>query len=97
MSWNKYNIIKIRKDLNPKVGDAIETIFIEIKTTVGKNIVVGVIYKPTNGRIEIFENAMNTIKNIPWENILNTVILTLQNLLTNFPKYTQQPMKHTYH
>ena len=97
MSWNKYNIIKIRKDLNPKVGDAIETIFIEIKTTVGKNIVVGVIYKPPNGRIEIFENAMNTIKNIPWENILNTVILTLQNLLTNFPKYTQQPMKHAFH
>ena len=36
MSRNKYNIIKIRKDLNPKVGDAIETIFIEIKTTAEK-------------------------------------------------------------
>ena len=50
---------KIRKYLNPKVGDAIETIFIKIKTTFGNNIVVGVIYTPPNGKIEIFENAMN--------------------------------------
>ena len=52
---------KIRKDLNPNVGDTIETIFIEIEKTVGKNIIVGVIYRPPNGRIEIFENAMNEI------------------------------------
>ena len=50
---------KIRKYLNPKVGDAIETIFIKIKTTFGNNIVVGVIYRPPKGKIEIFENAMN--------------------------------------
>ena len=51
---------KIRKDLKPKVGDAIEIIFIEIKTTAAKNIVVGVIYRsPNHGKIEIFENAMN--------------------------------------
>ena len=40
---------------------SIETIFIEIEKTVGKNIIVGVIYRPPNGRIEIFENAPNEI------------------------------------
>ena len=38
-----------------------ETIFIEIETPVGKNIIVGVIYRPPNNIIEVFENAMNGI------------------------------------
>ena len=38
---------KLRKDLNTNIEDSIECIFVEIRTSVGKNIIVGVIYRPT--------------------------------------------------
>ena len=52
---------KIRKDLNTNIEDTIETIFIEISVPKGKNIIIGVIYRPPNNKIEIFQNALNAI------------------------------------
>ena len=52
---------KICKDLNTSIEDSIESIFIEISTSAGKNIIVGVIYRPPNNKIEIFQNALNEI------------------------------------
>ena len=46
---------KIRKDLNTNIEDTIETIFIEISVPKGKNIIIGVIYRPPNNKIEIFQ------------------------------------------
>ena len=39
----------------------IESLFIEIVTTVGKNIIVGTIYRPPNGKFEIFETSISKI------------------------------------
>jgi hypothetical protein len=39
---------KIRSDLNLSDENIIESIFIELVTAVGKNIIVGVIYRPPN-------------------------------------------------
>ena len=36
-------------------------IFIEIITAVGKNIIVGLIYRPPNNKIDLFENNVNNI------------------------------------
>ena len=52
---------KIRKDLNENIDDSIETIFLEINQTIGKNIIIGVIYRPPNNKIELFENAIDNI------------------------------------
>ena len=43
---------KIRKDLNTNTEDTIETIFIEISVPKGKNIIIGMIYRPLNAIIE---------------------------------------------
>ena len=55
---------KIRKDLNENIDDSIETIFLEINQTIGKNIIIGVIYRPPNNKIELFENAIDNITQI---------------------------------
>jgi exonuclease III len=52
---------KLRKDLNINIYETIESTFIEVATENGKNIIVGVIYRPPNNKIETFENAMNQI------------------------------------
>jgi hypothetical protein len=39
----------------------LESIFIELVTAVGKNIIVGVIYRPPNSKFDSFENKMNQI------------------------------------
>ena len=52
---------KIRKDLNTSIEDSIQSLFIEISTSTGKNIIVGVIYRPPNNKVEIFQNALNEI------------------------------------
>ena len=52
---------KIRKDLNTNIEETIESVFIEISISAGKNIIVGVIYRPPNNKIEIFQNALNEI------------------------------------
>ena len=54
----QYNI---RKDLKTDIEDIIETIFIEISISTGKNIIVGVIHRPPNNKVEIFQNAVDAI------------------------------------
>jgi hypothetical protein len=51
---------KLRPDLNFNEG-IIESLFVEIITTVGKNIVVGTIYRPPKGKFEIFETNLRKI------------------------------------
>jgi hypothetical protein len=52
---------KTRKDLNENIEDSIETMFIEISNPNSKNLIIGVIYRPPNNKIESFENAINNI------------------------------------
>ena len=52
---------KIRKDLKTEIEGTIETIFIEIKRDSGKNIIIGVVYRPPNKKLEIFQNEINKI------------------------------------
>ena len=54
---------KIRSDLNLSDENIIESIFIELVTVVGKNIIVGlrVIYRPPNSKFDLFENKTNQI------------------------------------
>ena len=52
---------KIRNDLTTNIEDIIETKFIEIVNSNGKNIIIGVVYRPPNGNFATFESAMNTI------------------------------------
>ena len=51
---------KSRNDLTKNVG-IIETKFIEIINDNGKNLIVGVIYRPPSGYFLTFKNTMNTI------------------------------------
>ena len=50
---------KIRNDLTKNIEDMIETKFIEIVNNNGKNIIVGVIYRPPNSYFAKFESTMN--------------------------------------
>ena len=60
---------KSRNDLSININETIESTFIEITTEIGKNIVVGVIFRPPNNKIEAFENAINeTLSKIDKEN-----------------------------
>jgi hypothetical protein len=54
---------KIRSDLNLSDENIIKSIFIELVTVVGKNIIVGlgVIYRPPNSKFDLFENKTNQI------------------------------------
>ena len=52
---------KLRKDLNINIYETIESTFTEVATENGENIIVVVIYRPPNNKIETFENAMNQI------------------------------------
>ena len=52
---------KIRTDLNTSIENVIESVFVEIITTVGKNIIIGVIYRPPNNHFDSFETEMNQI------------------------------------
>ena len=54
----EYNI---RNALAENIEDSIETIFIEISNSNGKNIIIGVIYRPPNNKLELFENAINNL------------------------------------
>ena len=58
----KFNY-KLRNDLSTNVDDVIESTFIEIIASTGKNIIVGVIYRPPNNKFDTFEIAMNGILN----------------------------------
>jgi exonuclease III len=53
--------LKFRPDLDINEEGIIESLFIEIITTVGKNIIVGTLYRPPNGKFEIFETNLNKI------------------------------------
>ena len=52
---------KLRPDLNFKEEGIIESLFVEVIATVGKNIVVGTIYRLPNGKFEIFETKLSKI------------------------------------
>ena len=52
---------KFRPDLDINEEGIIESLFIEIITTIGKNIIVGTLYRPPNGKFEIFETNLNKI------------------------------------
>jgi exonuclease III len=61
MYISKQLSFKIRDDLAQNIEDVIESTFIEINKTTGKNIIIGLVYRPPNNKFEIFENAINTI------------------------------------
>ena len=61
MYISKQLIFKIRDDLVQNIEDVIETMFIEICRPSGKNLIIGVIYRPPNSKFEMFENAINAI------------------------------------
>ncbi len=52
---------KIRNDLTENIEDIVETKFVEIVNNNGKNLIIGVIYRPPNRNFAAFENTMNTI------------------------------------
>jgi exonuclease III len=52
---------KTRNDLTKNIEDIIETKFIEIVNNNGKNLIIGVIYRPPNRNFATFESTMNTI------------------------------------
>ena len=52
---------KSRNDLDKNVEDTIETKFIEIINDNGKNIIIGVIYRPLNNNFDTFKNTINEI------------------------------------
>jgi exonuclease III len=54
---------KLRNDININLENLIESIFIEIITSTGKNVIVGVIYRPPNQKFETFEKAVDEIVN----------------------------------
>ena len=62
---------KSRNDLDKNVDDIIETRFIEVLNKYGKNIIIGVVYRPPNSNFESFKRIMNEIlENIDRENKL---------------------------
>ena len=61
MYISKQLIFKICDDLVQNIEDVIETMFIEICRPSGKNLIIGVIYRPPNSKFELFENAINAI------------------------------------
>jgi hypothetical protein len=57
--------------LDKNVDDIIETRFIEVLNKYGKNIIIGVVYRPPNSNFESFKRIMNEIlENIDRENKL---------------------------
>ena len=61
MYISKQLIFKICDDLVQNIEDVIETMFIEICRPSGKNLIIGVIYRPPNSKFEMFENAINSL------------------------------------
>ena len=57
---NNFNF-KRRPDLDIIEDGIIETLFIEIISTSGKNIIVGTVYRPPSGNFDMFENKFNEI------------------------------------
>jgi hypothetical protein len=52
---------KVRTDLNLTDESIIEFVFIEIATSIGKKMIIGVIYRPPNGNIDLFETKFNQL------------------------------------
>ena len=52
---------KLRSDLNINEEGIIESLVIETITATRKNIIVGTIYRPPNGKFDIFENNLRKI------------------------------------
>jgi hypothetical protein len=49
-------------DLKLNNENTIESVFIELVIPSGKNIIIGVIYRPPNNKIDEFENKIKLIK-----------------------------------
>jgi hypothetical protein len=47
---------KLCTDLNTSIENVIESVFIEIITAVGKNIIVSLIYRPPNNKIDLYDS-----------------------------------------
>ena len=58
---SKYLQIKHRKDLGKNIEGIIETKFVEIINNNGKNLIIGIIYRPPSSNFDTFENTMNEI------------------------------------
>ena len=54
---------KTRDDLTTTQKEIAESIFIELMTQIWKNIIIGVIYRPPNGKFEAFEKLISEILN----------------------------------
>ena len=68
---SKHLEFKNRNDLDKNIEDTIETKFVEIINNYGKNIIIGVIYRPPNNNFDVFKNAMNeNLEKIDRENKL---------------------------
>ena len=57
----KHLKFKSRNDLTKNLEDIIETKFIEITNDNGRNIIIGIIYRPPNNNFDQFQNTFNTI------------------------------------
>jgi hypothetical protein len=51
----------LKRGVTKNIEDIIETKFIEIVNNHGKNLIIGVIYRPPNRNFATFESTMNTI------------------------------------
>jgi exonuclease III len=52
---------KSRTDLNLNYENTIESVFVELVIPSGKNIIIGVIYRPPNNKMDEFEDKINQI------------------------------------
>ena len=52
---------KIREDIRVPNAEVMEPLFIEILRPQGKNIIVGIIYRPPNQGVDIFADNFNEI------------------------------------
>ena len=52
---------KIRKDLRFDNSDSSDSLFVEIIVPKGKNIIIGVIYRPPNGNLQSFVHSFNEV------------------------------------
>ena len=65
---------KLRNDININLENLIESIFIEIITSTGKNVIVGVTYRPPNQKIETFEKAVDEIVKVEVKSVCKQTV-----------------------
>jgi hypothetical protein len=75
---------KLRNDININLENLIESIFIEIITSTGKNVIVGVIYRPPNQKFETFEKAVDEIVKVEVKSVCKQTVCLHFELLYFF-------------